>query len=559
MQKTVEKLDMAQEQVQVARPKLSVEQRFEPKLRHAEWLLLLVIALMLWTAGFVDLATHRSRDAIIFGIYSVPYALMLLVYLAGFWAWGRLIFPADSINLLRNGITVIQQHSWLGLGVFAAAFGLLASMLLVDRWANYPLLQGSVLIILVLGGLVLLFAKPYGVQTIQPWRKLLIGLFGVWFGIELVLQLLSLFGVLPLTSYAGLFTPFGRVYQHTEGLANNRTNRYGMYYPDLKLWPDSRRIMLTGDSYVLGSQVKPEQNMGIALERLLNPEKGRHNTEVIALGMPGYGPGVYAEPRMLPYSIVPLKPSEVVVYFHLANDLQTVTGPGQGVPFYQLQADGSVDAHPDTQALRHDVWHEVIRGYEPVHPLRTVLSHFFSVQLFDRMLPDRLKLTPAPHSFTLNTDSSNTEQPFGKSSFAFAQQADPQSDQSMSIAKAQLLSFKKALDEQGITLRVVTIPYFPQAFFRSNANWDTALPGYDLLRPEAELKRFATEQKIPFLGMGEYMRLKQMPGQEIQKLFMNAGTGHFNEAGHSFFAQATFECFYGQNAQSNAACLRGAQ
>ncbi len=557
MQKTAEQHDAPQEHPVSSLKKPTIEQRFEPKLKHAEWLLVLVLAFMLWTAGFVDLATHRSQNATVFGVYSIPYAMMLFIYLGGFWAWGRLIFPSDSIDVLRRGVAAIQQRAWLGIALFIAAFGLLGTMLVWDRWANYPLLQGSFLIILFLAGLVLLFARPFGVQQIQPWRKVLIGLFGVWFGIEVLLQFGSLAAVLPLNSYTGLFTPFGRVYQQREGSANSRTNRYGMYYPDLKLLEGTRRIVVTGDSYILGAQVKPEQNIGIVLQDLLNTSNSEPQVEVASIGVPGYGPGVYAEPRMLPYSIAPLGPQEVIVYFHTADDLQTVTGPDQGVPFYQLQSDGSVNAHPDSQELRHIIWHEVIRGYEPVRPLHTVLSHFFTIQFLDNLLGNRFSIQTTPHIFPRNTEFVQTQQAFGRSSFAFSVQSDRQADDSLAIAQAQLLAFNKALNEQGMTLRIVTIPYFPEAFFTSNGDWKNAVQGYDIVRPEQVLKKFAIEQQIPFLAMGEYMQSKQMSSQDIQSLFFQNGAGHFTAAGHTLFAKATYQCFYAAELQSNAACASG--
>ena len=60
-------------------------------LRQAEYLLPLVISLMLWTAGFVDMLTHVSPAPQLFGVYSVPFFLALLVYTLGFGVWFRLI------------------------------------------------------------------------------------------------------------------------------------------------------------------------------------------------------------------------------------------------------------------------------------------------------------------------------------------------------------------------------------------------------------------------------------------------------------------------------------
>jgi hypothetical protein len=553
MQKTIDTPETA---VTASKPAArSLEERLDHKLKEAEWMLLLVIALMLWTAGFVDLATHRSRDAVIFGLYSLPYAALLVAYLAGFWAWGRLIFPRDSIPLFKEGIHRIQTNPWLGIATFVGAGVILGSMLVWDRWAIYPLLAGSFLIILIIGGAVILFARPVTTAAIHPWRKVTMWFFGVWVAAEVLLQLASLAGVLPFTNYSGLYTPYGRVYQQAEGFANSRTNKYGWYYPDLILAPNSRRIMVTGDSFVLGAQVKPEQNLGIGLQSLLNNADPTQPTEVLGLGVPGYGPGVYAEPRMIGYSITPFKPSELVVYFHLANDFQTATGTNQGVPFYQIQPDGSVNAHPDTHAIRHNTWHEVLRGYEPIKPFQTMLSHVLSVQfLVHSLLPQLNDTLPTPPLFALSSASVSAEQPFGRGSFAFATNTPPQAADSMAIAQAQLLAFQQELAKQGIRMRLVTIPYFPAAFY-TNGSWDAAATGYDLLLPEQALKAFAAEHQIPFLGMGEYLLESQSPAA-IQQFYLNNGTGHFSSTGHSLFAQATFDCFYTSKPTTSSACSR---
>ena len=45
-----------------------IEQRLAHRLRDAEYLLLAVLGLMLWTAGFVDLFTTTTPDGPVFGL-----------------------------------------------------------------------------------------------------------------------------------------------------------------------------------------------------------------------------------------------------------------------------------------------------------------------------------------------------------------------------------------------------------------------------------------------------------------------------------------------------------
>jgi len=63
----------------------------------------------------------------------------------------------------------------------------------------------------------------------------------------------------------GLFTPYGRVYIPDEGGSSGQTNANGWYYPDFRLKDGSERYVLVGGSYLMGLQVSPNQNMGVAL------------------------------------------------------------------------------------------------------------------------------------------------------------------------------------------------------------------------------------------------------------------------------------------------------
>jgi hypothetical protein len=296
---------------------------------------------------------------------------------------------------------------------------------------------------------------------------------------------------------------------------------------------------------VLGVQVRPEENLGVLLEQHLGGAKA--NTEVMALGLPGYGPGMYLDLPLYPYHIQPFQPDEVIVLFHLADDFQTVTAPGSQIPYYILDEDGQTRLHPDDFGFRHRLQHIIIRGYEPVNPVRTVASHLFLLQWLsglDERLATDLPTVPVP---VRNSQRNNANHPLGAASFVFHPGASAESQQSYQVAISLLAQFKAHLDAEDVQMRLVTIPYFPPEFYTryQGAGWDSRLDEYDLFLPEAALQAFAAQNDIPFMPMGAYMQGKGLPVETISTLFFQDGSGHFTPDGHRFFAEAIYTCFYG--------------
>lgn len=84
--------------------------------------------------------------------------------------------------------------------------------------------------------------------------------------------------------------------------------------------PGVRRILLIGDSFVFGVGVPLQDTLGEQLERALNTDaQGSAPVEVVAVGVPGYGPDDYA---LLAERWVPrLHPDLVVVGLFTGNDI----------------------------------------------------------------------------------------------------------------------------------------------------------------------------------------------------------------------------------------------
>ncbi|MBI5302104.1 MAG: hypothetical protein HY868_08210 [Chloroflexi bacterium] len=524
---------------------LALEKKLAPKLSHAEYILLLVIAVMLWTAGFVDLFTHTTPDGQIFGLYSAPFFILLVLYTLGYAFWFGLIVPRDSITWLKRGLAYIQNHAAVGVTILAALGAILFTMFVWDQWLSYPLLAAAMLILIVVVVGMILLAKPEPHVKMQNWRKVVLVAALAYLGVEGALQIGALFKILPAQNTSGLFVPHGRVYQNREGAANGLTNRYGYYYPPFRLKADARKIVLVGDTFVQALQIQPEQNMGIGLEKQIR--KNERDTEVLAIGFPGYGLGLYADPILYPYILKPLSPNEVVVVFHLVNDLQTQTASANTIPQFSVDDQGNVVTHPDDVVTRHTLQHVVITGYEPVKPVQALQSQLFTLTLVDSLWRGFRNQPPLVPTFPANTDSATDTAPFGASSFVFEREGSAASARSMAIVKGLLKNFKQHLDQQGVKMRLVTIPYFPAAFYQQYQGraWSPALGKYDVFRPERELGPFAQENDIAFLPMGQFIRQAGLNTDEIKALFYKDGTGHLTPQGHAYFAQAMYACFYG--------------
>jgi hypothetical protein len=519
---------------------------------HPAIRLVAVLGLTFWVAGFVDLVTHTSNPPTLLGRYSIPFALLLMVYTAGFLFWLNVALRAQGRHQLQYTIQFIQQRTWLSLGVFGMCIALIGSMFLVKGWANLPLFELAMLgTCLLIMSALLLVRIDRSTQT-SAWRKAILTGGFTFLAAEALLQGAAALGILPIENMSGVFTAYGRVYQNHEGLGSGTTNRYGWYAADPQQGRPGHVILFTGDSFVQGLQVTPEQNMSAVMQAKLR-QSGRDQDEatyVYPLGFPGYTAALYTDPKLAPYTMLQFNPTEVVVFFHLADDLQATNEPTWQYPFYTLNSDGTLVRRNEDTGLRHALQHLIIRAYDPVNPVQSIQSHLFSVQILKRLIGYKYEYRAygdqgVPPQAARNTDFVTAEQPFGRSTFAFVSKESAQSKIAFGIAHAQLKEFSEELAALGIAVKLVSIPYYPQAFFEQrNAGWSSRIGDFDALLPEAELGQIARELNIPYLPMGEYMQRQGTSVDQIKSLYFNDGRGHFTPVGHAYFAQAVQDCFY---------------
>ncbi len=105
-------------------------------------------------------------------------------------------------------------------------------------------------------------------------------------------------------------------------------------------------------------------------------------------------------------------------------------------------------------------------------------------------------------------------------------------------------------------MRLVTIPYFPAGFYAEAGSgaWSPEWQEYDLFAPDRALEKFAGENGIPFLSLGQAMQGRGLTAGQIQRLFFKEGTGRFTAEGHAFVAGLIFDCFYQPDGGATAGC-----
>lgn len=523
---------------------MSVEERLKPWIDQGEYIILLVLGLMAWSAGWVDLLGFQSpQNPIVFGRYSLPIFGVIIAYTLGFGLWFWLIGSLKALARLKRGIAFIQARPWLYALIWLGFIAVIASMFVIDYWTSLPLLEIGVLVLMAIFTVTILLTTPDPSVPMQGWRKIALLLIGALIAFEVVMQLLAGAGAVPVNNMSGLTTPYGRVYQTSEGRGDGTTNRFGWYYPESRLLDGEKRILLSGDTFVQGVQVPMTAHMGVGLEKLITT--AGTPIEVIAQGQLGYGSTMFINPLMYPYIWEPMKPTEIVILFHVANDFQLSDAALDQRPKYMVNAEGKAVVVDADFAYWHTMAHRVIAGHDPANPIRTLLSQSMVVQSMLNWV-ERLRgqdgLSPNWQPFTTKATDG---QPFGPASVMFETTQGKAAEEAHTLFTAQLKEFAAFLAEKGVTLRLVTIPYFPAEFYStmSGTNWAATLGAYDLLQPERVLRQVAAANGVAFLGMGEYMQANATPS-DIQALFFDGGKGHLTEAGHAYFAQAMHTCFY---------------
>lgn len=547
------------------------------KFRNPGRLLMVVIGFLFWAIGFIDLIGHTSAEPDVFGLYSLPFFILIILYGSTIVIWFALFFNPKLLSRVLDAVIFIQNRIWLVIPILIGFGFALWVILEWDRWARLPGLQLSAFGLVIWAVLIMLFTNWSESIDNQTWRKIvtypLLGLLIV----EGILQLVAWIGYLPGTyTIGGDFVPYERIYNNAEGFRNGFANRYGWTFPNVELNSENKRLLMVGGSYLQALQVEPEEQIQAYLTGMLNQDQGVDDaqTEIISIGLPGFGPSPFLfeqflmELRMEPGAIIV---DDIIVFFHLGDDFQS-PDPSQNAIMHTVDENGYVEVIPEDARLRHDLTHYYLRGFLATQPVETIRSNYLTFKVissftsgrnaeaqavsqsdqaemgpsFDRIVghvTSNYAINEPGHAGIKSTDYEVFE---GGNNFLFSTRTSEAAREAENIAGGLLEAAQKIAQEQGMTIRIVTIPVFPEEFFNTyqDQQWDTLIGDYDLLLPEKSLINIAAKSDIPILPMGEFMLNNQLSVEEIRSLYLSNGQGHFTPQGHAYFAEALYSCFY---------------
>jgi hypothetical protein len=376
-------------------------------------------------------------------------------------------------------------------------------------------------------------------------------LVGVFFFLELLLQLLALLGWLPLVDTKRK-APYGRVYWSSEGRGNSIRNRFGWYYPEFDL-KAPRRIVLIGDSQVEAVEVHRTRNQAAVLHTLLNQQSP--DWSVLGLGSHGVSPAYSID--VLEYAARHFKPREAIVVVSGGSDvtesLPTLTpySPAQFI-FYDLAPGGGIALNPASAGVRESFRRslEANHGSLLANLPMTLNSHCMTLQLVVSLRDtikkraQHAKLAERAQEFTGEERAEYLRLGFNPAPYSL--KIGDKARTAMQVLLGELRRCQEICATNKIMLRLVVLPSFPKVFYDSQRGreWTMQIGAYDYFKPEREMAEFARSNSIPVLALGDYIQRQKLDVEEIRSLYLSGGVGHFSEKGHRYCAQAIYETFY---------------
>lgn len=443
----------------------------------------------------------------------------------------------------RGSARNAQLNRWLRTFFLGMAIVLLLGAGLVAhdlRVSGLPLLQAKTFWAALFGAALFVVLAWRG-SVRAKFNVLLLLL--VFAAMELLLQAAAWMGLLPAVNTKERL-PWGRVYWTSEGRGNSIRNRFGWHFPEFNL-ARTNRVALIGDSFIEAVEVNRSRTTGAVLEERWRKEN--RPMTLLGLGNHGTGPAHYLE--VLKYAHRHFGISEAVIAIYLGNDvtdssvrLQAHAPPGfiffelsNSVPVLSASGEEAVTIYRRSIESSHrPVWH-----FLP----RLAASHSMSVQLPLSVRNARALRHQAAVARNAPMDAALAQ--LGLRAAPFAVQRSPEVHEAIQLAHGLLDLAAEFAHTHGITLRVVTIPFFPPDFYtQSGTNWTARVADHDFLALEQDFAGWAARRRVPFLALGETMRAQGLAVNEIRALYLSNGSGHFSEAGHRFAANAINSRFY---------------
>lgn len=380
--------------------------------------------------------------------------------------------------------------------------------------------------------------------------------------LEVCCQVLAMFHLIPGLNFR-TNVPYGRVYWTKEGTGvNSMMNRFGWYSQEAVADAGAYRIVLIGDSMIEGVQVEKGEKIDVRLQWLLNnsTRPGKLKAQVFSLGESGAYPGYYLE--YMRYAINNYSPKEIVLFITTWNDFRNALPQDENLLdsylYYDLSPDGRLVPQRATLKIIERFHNDQDLNIVYPRPLvfETVRSHVMVMQIMRRSLL-KLKKRNVQQQKEAHSEGPpvDGEKQFmaGIDGFIFKKHQSPDALKAMEINLQIIRKCQELAWEKGVTLRVVTIPHFPEFFYNEQpaSNWTPEFDDVDLFLPERKISDFSHKAGIDLLPGGEMIQKKNLGKEEIRALYIK-GVGHWTPKGHAVYADMLFDRFYTQRLDNNS-------
>ncbi len=276
------------------------------------------------------------------------------------------------------------------------------------------------------------------------------------------------------------------------------------------------RIVVIGDSFVQGSQVRLEDTTPKRLEKFLN-ENQTKSYEVINFGFDGYGP--IPEAILIEEEIMKYNPDLVILGYDISNDIQ-------------LLGWGAYAVFPDDfwTTEKHDLLKKEFYHTTTDTKIRNYLRRHSMVYFLLKKTIRSLKRDP---SYDLINDRYNINQ-------AYIKEYDPEIERNLNTTRFIFKFLKEYTQKNNVSFVVVVIPakeqvdldIFNDILTKNNKTTEN----YELEKPQRLIDEELEKLNITYIDLLPHFR-----ENNINNTFYWKIDGHFNKQGNDFAARLIYE------------------
>ena len=311
--------------------------------------------------------------------------------------------------------------------------------------------------------------------------------------------------------------------------------------------PNTRRIVLLGDSFSAGIEVELQETFQEQLESKLNSRLGTPRYEVVNTGVPGYGT---AQELLVYREYGRLYQPDIVLLEWFVNDVveNSELNPNRSAPTFTRDDRGQYNWSSGEES--DPGW---LKQIKTLFRQRTLLYPML-VSYFHRLFPSILP-TPGGQLASVTTIVSNEPDEKNPVLNLFRASLDEGYEDAWEITEELILMLRNEVEQDGACFAVVMVPFvFSDEFIAENSltssDSSTSEP-WDYEAPTRRLGDFLTSNNILYLDLTA--PITQRLSQDNGALYLEKD-GHWNALGHEVVADALDEWIEAE--QLDQKCLR---